>query len=335
MARHPDNPPGRLSPRRFLRGEGPEPGPILLTQNRVYILPTRHGVFFGLQLLVMLVAAVNYNNSLAYALTFLLASLCLVATLHTYRNLLHLQVDVARIPPVFCGDPLSVPVMLDNPRNGMRYAVDLQFPGHDPRQVDIAAEHRARADVALPTRERGRHPLPRLTLRTRYPLGLFHAWAHAHPDRHYLVYPRPDHGHPLPATPTYRPNLSGDQGVGSDDFATLRHYHPGDPLRHAQWKTVARGQDLHIKQFGGDRAEQLWLDWHDLPALDTEARLSRLTRWVVDADLAHFSYGLRLPGLQIPLGHGPAHRHRCLEALALFDDSATAANPAFAQDAAA
>jgi len=318
VAKQPDTRPGRFNLRRFLQGEGPEPGPILLTQNRVYILPTRHGVFFGLQLLVMLVAAVNYNNSLAYALTFLLSSLCLVAILHTYRNLLHVQVDVAHIPPVFCGDNLSAPVRLDNTRKGTRYAVGLQFPPQDPSRVDLPGDQCFHAGMSLPTQQRGRHRLGRLTLHTTYPLGLFRAWGHAQFDRHYLVYPRPDDYHPLPVTPSYHLNLSGDRGVGSDDFATLRHYHPGDPLRHVHWKIVARGQGLHIKQFGGDRAEELWLNWDDLPTLDTEARLSRLTRWVMDADTAQFSYGLKLPGSQIPLGHGPAHRHRCLKALALF-----------------
>ena len=92
----------------------------------------------------------------------------------------------------------------------------------------------------------------------------------------------------------------------------------GDSLRHVHWKTFAREQGLHTKQFGGDRAEELWLDWESLIDVDTETRLSRLTRWVLDADSRHFNYGLRLPNQIIPLGHGPKHKHRCLEALALF-----------------
>ena len=55
------------------------------------------------------------------------------------------------------------------------------------------------------------------------------------------------------------------------------------------------------------------------PSMDTEVKLSRLTRWVLDADAAHVAYGLRLPGVALPLGMGEAHRERCLEALALHD----------------
>jgi uncharacterized protein (DUF58 family) len=64
----------------------------------------------------------------------------------------------------------------------------------------------------------------------------------------------------------------------------------------------------------------LWLDWALLPpGLDTEARLSRLTRWVIDAHAAGLSFGLRLPGAELLPASGDAQRERCLEALALFD----------------
>lgn len=327
--------PGRLSLQRFLRGEGPESGPITLTQRRVYILPSKMGLYFAAMMLVMLIGAINYNNNLAFALTFLLASICIVAILHTYRNLLRLRVDVGPIPSVFCGDTVPVPVMLHNQQQAARYAVKLYFPQQIKYQnalqpssqtdqnsftfTDVAADHWQRADVPLTTQQRGLHPLPRFTLRSTFPLGLFQAWAHAQRDTHYLVYPKPDSHHSLPIETRYHLDLSGDRGQGSDDFAGLRNYHPGDSLRHVHWKTVAREQGMHTKQFGGDRAEELWLDWDSLTGLDIEARLSRLTRWVLDADAAQLNFGLRLPGTHIPLGTGPDHRHLCLKALALFE----------------
>jgi hypothetical protein len=42
----------------------------------------------------------------------------------------------------------------------------------------------------------------------------------------------------------------------------------------------------------------LWLDWAQLPGLDTEARLSQLTRWVLEADRLGLGYGLNLSGNQ-------------------------------------
>ena len=315
----------RLSLGRFLRGEGPEAGPITLVQRRVYILPSKMGLYFAAMLLVMLLGSINYSNSLAFALTFLLASVCVVAMLHTYRNLLHLGIDIGPVPPVFCGDTLRVPLLLDNTNHRARYAIQLCFPRQAEVACDVPADARQRTHVPLPGQVRGRHPLPRITLETRFPLGLFKAWAHAQRDVHYLVYPAVDSAHPLPLDKHFQLNASGDRGQGADDFAGLRNYHSGDSLRHVHWKTVARQQGMHTKQFGGDRTEQLWLDWEQLAGLDTEARLSRLSRWVLDADAAQLDYGLRLPGWHIAQGRGPAHRHRCLEALALFPQQGAAA----------
>ena len=51
---------------------GREPAPIRLTQRRIFLLPTRHGLFFALVLLVMLGGSINYALSLGFVLTFLL-----------------------------------------------------------------------------------------------------------------------------------------------------------------------------------------------------------------------------------------------------------------------
>jgi uncharacterized protein (DUF58 family) len=82
---------------------------------------------------------------------------------------------------------------------------------------------------------------------------------------------------------------------------------------------VARGEELYTKQFAGSPRGSAWLDWDSLPGQETEARLSILCRWVLDAHAGGDTFGLRLPGETIPPGLGAAHRHRCLSALALFD----------------
>jgi uncharacterized protein (DUF58 family) len=308
----------RFSLQRFLRGEGPETGPIQLVQRRVYILPTKRGLFFAVAMFVMLIGSLNYNNSLGFILTFLLASLGIVAILHTYRNLLHLSIDVGHITPVFCGDIVRVPIILDNSHHSDRFSVRLDFSDQPEFFTDVPANHWIRVEPAHLSHARGIHQLDRFTISTIFPLGLFKAWAHAQLNKPYLVYPTPDNQHGLPRESLYHFNLTGDRGNGCDDFAGLRNYQQGDSLRHVHWKTYAREQGLHTKQFGGDRAEELWLDWETLTELDNEARLSRLTRWILDADAKQYSYGLRLPNQQLPLGHGLDHRHRCLEALALY-----------------
>lgn len=312
--------------RRFWRGEGPEQLPAQLHRRRVYILPTRAGLGFALVLMVMLIGAINYNNSLGYLLTFLLGSVGLVAILHTYRNLLNLEVSLGLIEPVFAGESARVPVLLDNSGLRARLAVRLNFVDAKAaalNAVDVAPDGWQEAALSRLANNRGRHPVGRFTISTTYPLGLFRAWAYVEPDRTYLTYPRPYPRRGLPGGLNYQPSMTGDQGHGSDDFAGFRNYHPGDSLRHINWKAMAREQGLLTKRFGGDRIEELWLDWRTLDGLDREARLSRLTRWVLEAAGAGLSYGLCLPGLRIAPDRGPGHRRRCLEALALFEAPGT------------
>ena len=309
----------RLNLRRFFVGEGPQTPPYHLHRRNVYILPTKQGLIFANLLMLMLIGAINYNNNLAYLMTFLLASLSVVGILHTYRNLLQLSLSAGHIEPRFVGEALSIPIRIDNRAGPARLAIELQFPGEDPNVVNIDPHQQQYVELESVTTQRGRHSLGRFTIASRFPLGLFRAWANVHLQHTYLVYPRPAAIAQLPADSLYKLEVFGDQGVGADDFAGLRQYHSGDSLRHIHWKAAARQQGLLTKQFGGDRSEELWLDWVNLPEINVEQRLSILTRWVLLAEREGKNYGLRLPNRVIEPSRGGPHRHQCLKALAEYE----------------
>ncbi|MGD8311234.1 MAG: DUF58 domain-containing protein [Gammaproteobacteria bacterium] len=303
---------------RFTRGPGPEAGPVQLERSRVFILPTRAGLLFGGMLLIMLLGAVNYDNSMAYLFTFLLGSMGMVSILHTYRNLARLRFDTGRAAPVFAGERAGFEILIGNPGPLPRFGIELASGEAPPVRVDAAAGQTTRVVLYRPAQRRGLLALGRFRVSSTVPLGLFRAWAHLELRMECLVYPRPGPRRALPEAASYRPNQCGDKGRGVDDFSGFRTYRPGDSPRHLFWKAIAREQAPLVKQFGGDRAEQQWLDWEALPGLQTEQRLSQLCRWVLDAHDAGLNYGLRLPGVEIPVGSGAGHKHRCLQALARF-----------------
>lgn len=305
---------------RLLRIERRRPSsrhrPVTLSRQRVYILPTRFGLVFALLVFVLTIGAANYNNNVGFMLAFLLAGLGLVTILHTYRNLAHLTFRTGRARHVFCGEQARFTVFVDNPGKWSRHAVALRLADQPPVHTHIRAAS-TEVELTLPARRRGYLPLSTLTVSTRYPLGIFHAWSHIRLDMTCLVYPRP-------ATRAMIPDrIRGTEGrhtvytTGNDDFLGYRPYQPSDSPRHVDWKAAARGKDLLTKVFADNESETLWLNWDDLRDLDGEARLSRLCRGVLDAENASFRYGLRLPGNIIPVNRGDAHRQRCLEALAL------------------
>jgi len=267
----------------------------------------------------MLFGAINYNNSLGYMLTFLLAGLAVISILHTYRNMAGLRFRAGRSTPVFAGGWALFELLLDNPTGAAHFVISLRpDKGQQGSVTDVIGGVPTAVQLGLVAARRGRLELGRVTVSSTHPLGLFRAWAYVELGMRCLVYPRPA---PRTGTPPLSPRRlsdQGDQGRGADDFVGFRTYHPGDSPRHVHWKAAARGQGLITKQFGGDRVEELWLDWKLVEGLDTEARLRQLCRWVLDAHALGHSYGLRLPGLELAPARGQQQRQRCLEALALF-----------------
>ena len=104
----------------------------------------------------------------------------------------------------------------------------------------------------------------------------------------------------------------------------MRSYQPGDPLRHLAWRQIARldpayGGQLVTKQFEGGAIDELLLDFDALPPqLDLELRLSRMTRWVLEAEQRALPYAFRLGRLHYEPALGGVHQDACLRALALY-----------------
>jgi len=302
------------------RRQGKDHLPQALERRRLYILPTRAGLVFGGILFVMLLGSMNYNNSLGLALTFCLSGLGLVAMHHCHRNLLGLVIQSAAAEPVFAGQNAHYLVRLHNPSPVKRYQVVVRTGAARSEVQDIGPASNVGFELSLPARRRGLLPLPRLSVTSTHPFLFFRCWTWLHIDSSCTVYPAP--AAPGPEPPRRDVDVGGaqHQGAGSDDFAGLRPYRAGDSPRHIAWKAFARERELLVKQFTGTALTTLWLDYAEAPGRDTEDRLSRLCRWVLDSDTRGWTYGLRLPGQTVSPGSGRGHRARCLHALARYGE---------------
>lgn len=308
----------QLNLERFFVGEGPFDAPVQLSQRRIFILPTRQGALFAAVLLIMLIGSINYNNSLGYLLTFLLASVSVVSILYTYRNLLNLKVSVGNIAPVFCGENVKLPVVLDNSGFAERCAIQVKIFNEKPETSEVNQDGWTSVNLSFKASQRGKHRVPTITVSTVFPLGLFHAWSHVRLNNNYLVYPEPLGDKTLPYQYNEEQQQQRGYHKGTDDFAGLYSYTPGDPLGHIHWKSYARDQALYTKKFGGNNEQEIWLDWREVNKDAIESRLSQLSRWVLEADMTEMNYGMWLPENRIRPSLGPMHKQKCLTALALF-----------------
>jgi uncharacterized protein (DUF58 family) len=301
----------------------PEHGTVILVHRRVYIVPAGLGWIFAATLAILLIGSINYALALGFALTFFLAGMALAGMVHTARNLARIGVSMGRAEPVFAGEQAQFRLHLDGRAAFDRPAILVRHLGSGAQfVVDIPAHGVVEVVLDAPTQKRGWMPMGRVLLETRFPLGMFRAWSYVEPDARCLVYPKPERS-PLPRPSAH--DAAGalrTQSAGNDDFSGLRTYQLSDSPRHVAWKAVARSDDMYTKQFTGESAAELWLDWDRVtrsPA--TEQRLSRLAGWVIAAERGGAHYGLRLPGTEIAPGHGDAHAAACLQALALYPNA--------------
>lgn len=292
-----------------------EPLPITLNQRRIYIVPSLFGLFFGLMMLAVMAGALNYNNNGALLFGLLPVCLAAVSMLQTFRNLDRLSLVQVNADPVHAGDPLTLELHLHAGDGRARFGLSLTI-GALERHVDVAPGATVVVRFPIATTRRGWLSPPPVRISTRWPFGLFYAWSYLHSDARALVYPMAETpAHPLPLTPDDSRHRGSDPG--DDDLRSLRAYQLGDPLRMVAWKASARTGDLHVRQLEAPRAREAVFDFERLTGLDTEARLRRLTRWVVDTEDRGNSYRLLLPGTKLGPGSGSAHKSLCLKHLAL------------------
>ncbi|MGE3849031.1 MAG: DUF58 domain-containing protein [Gammaproteobacteria bacterium] len=303
-----------------------------LDRRRVYLLPTASGLTFGAMQVVILLGAINYDNALGYLLAFLLFGLVLVAMLHTARNLIGLAYLGARAQPVFAGEDARFTCRFANDARQarLRLAVGPWARGlkraekrfWTAQAVAFDVEAGGQVDVVVPrlAARRGWQDLGRLRVTGAWPLGILRAWAYFDGEARCLVYPAPRGRLPLPVTPS-----AGAQGTlalagGAEEFAGLRRYVPGDPVRAIAWKSAARERELEVKRFHGQGAARVLLSWQAVASLgDTEARLAQLCQWVLEASRRGLVFALELPGAPPGFGSGASHRDACLRALALYE----------------
>ena len=294
-----------------------------LTAKRIYILPTREGFIYALLILILLAAAVNFNNSLIFFFTFLMAGMGVISMHMTQKNLLNLQCSMAHVSPVFCHQNLNLPVILQQKTNhsahftNNHYSIALEFHHNESLLADVSDNEKCILYLNYPSRQRGYLKLPALTISSRYPLGLFRAWSNVKLSNNAIVYPQQITNNLYQANSGSESEGQSPKGRGVDDFNGFRTYQNGDSLKHIHWKAYAREQGLLCKTFSGSNTHEYWLNYNELSG-DIESRLSQLSYLIVKAEQCGDRYGLILAGQTINIGHGQSHQHQCLKSLALF-----------------
>jgi uncharacterized protein (DUF58 family) len=267
----------------------------------------------------MLAAGLNYANSLALFLTFLMGGFALVAMQLCHRNLMGARLYAAHAAPTFALRPGSLQLTLENQAAQPRFRIECGVAYEPTQATNLAGMGRHHVDLSVAAPQRGLQKIERLRLATTHPFGLFRTWTWVHAPLEMLVYPRPSGAAPMPSQRGRKSGNRSQGHAGADEWRGLRPFRDGDSPRQVDWKAYAREAPLLVKEYSSMGSELRMFDFNSLPTLGTEARLEQIARWIVDAEDNGDRYGLEIPGTYIAPDRGTDHRHKCLAALALYE----------------
>lgn len=303
--------------RRWLDRRIPPRKSVQLHQGNLFIFLSRQGLHYLLLVLLVWVGATNFQNNLAYGLSFFLLAVVIVAILQTFANASGLQLRFIDVEPVCAGEVAQVRIELLSA--SARQQLVFGWPAQDTVQVSVLPQVPRAMLLPHRTIRRGVMRPGRLRLQTVFPLGIVRCWSWLDLDVEWLVYPQP-------VAADYRDCCSGsgdEEGgaliAGTDEYFALKPYVEGEPRSRIAWKQFAAGRGLQVREYAARQGSDVILDLSVLQDADLELRLSRLCYCARQLHEQGRPFGLCLPGQPpIPVGSGEAHVRSVLTALALY-----------------
>lgn len=283
----------------WMARRAPRAPQVTLTQNRIYLLPTRFGLLMLVVAVLVWVGALNYAVSLAYVLSFWILALLLLSMFLAYRQLAGLALRAQSCGAVFAGDEAEFVVQLAWPQREVgRVRLSWLSGGARERwQPDGTARLSQGGTV------RGQLQMPALRVWTEAPLGLVRAFAPLRLAAVAWVYPRPLEDGPHHAAGRGE-LLDVTPQPGGDEFAGLTAWQPQQGVRRIAWRVYARNQTLAARDYATEvpQGRQQVLDWFDYPPqMAMEERLSRLCWRLLQLQQSADEVVLNLPQQQLLL----------------------------------
>ncbi|MEZ4872716.1 MAG: DUF58 domain-containing protein [Bdellovibrionales bacterium] len=290
-------------------------------RERIYIIPNRFGLMYGSGVIVTLIAGTIYSNNLIYMLCFFLVSLFVVAMVQTNSNLRGLNFEKIQIPLIESQGSGSAVLWLKSKNREDHHQLKIRLieneTEHEFHAEKVSALTLTPIRFALHAKTRGVKKINKLHISTVFPFGLFYAWKVLPIEAYYRVYPEPMGTHALPSSTVLAEALIVDQGQTGDDYSQHVKYQTGHSQRHVDWKAVARGRPMLVKEFKDGLNTGYELDYSKING-DIEKRLSQLSLWVNICSVQQVPFSMKVGRKILPIDIGPYHKTRCLEYLAQY-----------------
>jgi uncharacterized protein (DUF58 family) len=296
------------------------------------IRPTRDGWWCLAASVGLGFAATNTGNNLLYLLASLLLGLIIVSGVLSEQSMRGLRLSSVVPEEIFAGQPARLGARVLNAKRWLpTYSIALE--GGRRR---LYVQRLAAGDERLVTWEttfsaRGRHRLPGVRVRTRFPFGLFVKAGRRLLDDEVVVFPAV---RPLDPGRRRRVSATGvraqhQRGRGHDLY-NLREYRAGDDPRLIHWRSSAKSGALVVRELMAETAVDARIVLTGRGSRDRgrlEAGLSEAASLAVHLLDGGAAVELTGPGVHVASGRGRAHARRLLTALALYQPAGAARPP--------
>ncbi len=291
--------------------------PYIRLNRDTGIKPTFYGFVYLGMLVALLLGSINHNNNLGYLLTFLLSGLLLVSIRQSWRNVAGIKTGACQAQPVFAGSEARFALALQV-QGQDRFGLELALERELRSETDLRAGVEGRVEVLVSAPRRGLLRCGQLQICSSFPFGLFECRRLLPLECKCLVYPRPINAPFATAALGDALEEGVDRRSAGLDFSGISPYKPGDGLSRIHWRSLARGQGLHVAEFDEESSGGALFSLEQVRGSDLEYKLSCLCHMVLSAASQGLRYGLELGTLRIEPNRGTRHKERCLEALALY-----------------
>jgi uncharacterized protein (DUF58 family) len=290
---------------------------LQLHQRNLFIFISRQGLYFLLLISLVWIGATNFQNNLAFALSFFLLSVLFVAIHLTFANASGLRLRFIDAKPVFVGDVIFARFELLS--TALHQRLEFSWPQQEPMLMTVQPSAPQVMLLPFKTSRRGLLRPGRFRMQTLYPLGIVRCWSWLDLDVELMVYPKPEVADFHLCSSGGGDEDGGGVIAGGDEYFSLKPYMEGESLSRVAWKQYAAGRGLFVREYADLRGGEIMLDFSVMPDPDMELRLSKLCYCALQLHEQGRIYGLKLPGKAvIEAAAGDQQLRVVLSALALY-----------------
>ena len=289
------------------------------TKNRVYIIPTRFGLTLSFIIIILLLTTAALGVPKGNILVIILVTITIMAMFMTHSNLEGITISVPNDCYSQEDQNCEVKLIVYNSSSTPKFSISISG---DPRNLDskkdfigLLKEHSTKGSLLEYFEQNcGLYPINKIKISTVYPLGLFYAWKWIEVDHEMIFYPKPE-GDPFIGTSGREKGNHHGALPDQQDFSGFRTFRKGDSQKHINWKALAKGHPLMVKEFNDGSGGQFLFRWEDTNHIYEKNRAAQLSLWIHNAHRHGDDYGIILPNYKSNVAGGEAHFYKSLKEL--------------------